>query len=190
MKKSILVLLSVLLCLSMFSCEGDVGTSTTSSEITTPSNDEVRELFKKASDELFWLETENPLDVLQEILPTFVAPASENIKFDDGIFFATNGKFEDLKAYYSQFFTDEALDWVLSLKFKNIDGVVYCCAVGGMTGVSASNIVITEISENYYRADFEVKMRNLNYTCTFKIKETSLGYRISETDFPFIKVNF
>ncbi len=38
MKKIILVLLSVLLCLSMFSCEGDVGTSPSSETVSTTSS--------------------------------------------------------------------------------------------------------------------------------------------------------
>ncbi len=184
MKKFILVLLSVLLALSFFSCENDTQPSSSeSSSVDYPSEEEILELLEKSLSEIFNIGTEDPFHVLYEILGSDLKSLSYDNEIDGKFYIETNGSYSELETYYAQFFTDEALEWIISIKFKNVDGKVYCDISGGMTGVGASDITITEIGENSYKADYYVKGWKSYSSCSFKIKETHLGYRISEIDF-------
>ena len=137
------------------------GTSTGADTLTVI----VKELFERAAMEIIKLATEDPATIVMTVLGDNVKIFEESKKIGGVDYFKTSESYEELKNYYSDIFISDALDWILSTKFANVDGVLYCSAVGGATGWTITDtevILLSQVDERYvYEASFkEVELMN------------------------------
>jgi hypothetical protein len=128
------------------------------------------------------LATENPSDSLKYIF--------DDVKILDGVttvnqipYIETSLPYDELVNYYGNIFTDDALDWILSTKYTNINGIVYCSSVGGQSGIGFTFVSIENLQENTYQGTYLTGSSEEEQRTTFSIKETDAGYRISSIDY-------
>lgn len=147
---------------------------------------ELEELFLGAITEIDDLATENPCDYLGYTFDGVEVYQEFCITIDQSPYVKTSLDYDKLVEYYENYFAGEALEWILSTKFMNVAGKVYCCAVGGRTGGWMEILSISNLQDNVYRGVFlhyygvsDVAEEN----STFEIKKTDAGYRISDIDF-------
>lgn len=79
----------------------------------------------------------------------------DEIIIDNFPFVRTSKQYSELKEYYEQIFTGEALDWLMSTKFADVDGTLYCCRAGGATGFGSKAVSIEKLEGNIYQAIYE-----------------------------------
>lgn len=142
------------------------------------SETEVSQLFCSAMTEINNLATEDPSDNLKHIF--------NDVKILDGVttvnqipYIETSLPYDKLVNYYGSIFTDDALDWVLSTKYIDINGVVYCSSVGGQSSIGFTFVLIENLQENTYQGTYLTGSSEEEQHTTFSVKETDAGYRIS-----------
>ena len=95
----------------------------------------------------------------------------------------TSLPYNELVDYYGKIFTDDALEWVLSTKYANIDGMVYCSAVGGQSSNGFTFVSIENIQGNTYQGTYLTNSSEEEQYTTFSVKKIDAGYRISSIDY-------
>lgn len=141
-------------------------------------------LFDQATEEIILLASEDPRDVVHIILGDVEIYNVVMIK-NEHVYFKTSAKFEDLQNYYAATFTGKALEWILSTKFTEAEGTLYCDIAGGATGWSISNTEVTILEQNddIYKCKATFNVQNISDISYFTIQQTEDGYRVSEIDY-------
>lgn len=157
------------------------------SEAEEPTEEELTELFDKAMYEINYLATEMPTFVVSQIFDHEMEfYYDDEIIIDNFPFVRTSKQYSELKEYYGQTFTGEALDWLMSTKFADVDGTLYCCIAGGATGFGSKAVSIEKLEGNTYQAIYEntyIDDSTEEKRTTFSIEKTDAGYRISSIDY-------
>lgn len=98
--------------------------------------------------------------------------------------------YADAENFYSEIFTDTALENFMSIRFTDIDGDLYAIPGGGSSGHGVKNIKLTRVSETKDEIKYKISYAytlNGGYedarTCTMTIKLVNGSYRISEIDY-------
>ena len=73
---------------------------------------------------------------------------------DSFAFARTSKNYSELVEYYGNIFIDEALEWILSTKFADMDGTLYLRIDGGASGVGTELLSIEKLKENTYRSNY------------------------------------
>jgi hypothetical protein len=167
------------------------------------SDELAKALFVKAVREIIFLSVEEPSSVISRAIGADVKIpfAEKNIDGRDGpAYIETTGKYKELQDYYAKVFAGDALDWILSTKFADVDGILYCSQVGGATGWGIANVVVTNIGQNNDQCTYEAIFINYGGAITdtgdsylfayegtiksqFAIVKTENGYKISSIDY-------
>lgn len=157
------------------------------SEAEEPTEEELTELFDKAMYEINYLATEMPTFVVSQIFDHEMEfYYDDEIIIDNFPFVRTSKEYSELKEYYGQTFTGEALDWFMSTKFADVDGTLYCCIAGGATGFGSKAVSIEKLEGNTYQAIYEntyIDDSTEEKSTTFSVQKTDAGYRISSIDY-------
>ena len=160
----------------------DGATQAESSPSDTSSDAEITQLFCDAMTQINHLATEDPSDNLKQIF--------DDVKILDGVvtieqvpYMETSLPYEELAGYYGEIFTDDALDWVLSAKYANVDGMVYCSATGGQSGGGFTFVSVENLQENTYQGTYLTSFSDEEQHTAFSVKKTDAGYRISSIDY-------
>ena len=152
-----------------------------------PTEEELTELFDKAMYEINYLATEDPTFVVSQIFDHEMEfYYDDEIIIDNFPFVRTSKQYRELREYYGQIFTGEALDWLMFKKFADVDGTLYCCIAGGATGFGTKAVSIEKLEENTYQATYEnsyIDGSTDKNSTTFSIQKTDAGYRISSIDY-------
>ncbi len=159
--------------------------SDTNEEISDISNKELTDLFSSALDEINDLAYDEPIFVVKNIFKGKDVQY-KSVEVDNHPYLETTIDYNMLVDYYAITFTDKALEWILSTKFLNVDGKLYCSAVGGASGIHIENISIEKIQDNKYKATFSCyhfSEEECKTQSNFEIKKTNDGYRISSIDY-------
>lgn len=105
---------------------------------------------------------------------------------DSFAFARTSKNYSELVEYYGNIFIDEALEWILSTKFADMDGTLYLRIDGGASGVGTELLSIEKLKENTYRSNYlriYVSGESDEESTVFEVKKTDTGYRISNIDY-------
>ena len=149
--------------------------------------EELIPLFDKAMYEINYLATEMPTFVVSQIFDHEMEfYYDDEIIIDNFPFVRTSKQYSELKEYYGQTFTGEALDWFMSTKFADVDGTLYCCIAGGATGFGSKAVSIEKLEGNTYQAIYEntyIDDSTEEKSTTFSVQKTDAGYRISSIDY-------
>ncbi len=206
MRKALLSLAIIALALAFSSCgllsspspqmDGDPGTSKPADASTVSGEEEItdnaaKELFEKAVHEIIMLAAEEPSQVITTILGDDIEVFYEEKIIDGTAYYETTAKYEELQDYYSEIFSGDALSWILSTKFTDVDGTLYCSPAGGATGWSIENTEVSNIGQSNgsyaYEAAFNkvepMKEPEETTTSRFTVEKTENGYRISSIDY-------
>ncbi|MBS4786198.1 MAG: hypothetical protein KH009_08830 [Clostridiales bacterium] len=197
MKKQMLT--AMLIASLLISGCGQTGEASSSSELPeasrssvvdnvpeVPTEKELTELFINAMHEINELATEDPSMVIKGIFDDIEIDYDDRVTIDCFSYVKTSKKYNDLVDYYGTVFIDEALEWILSTKFADIDGTLYFWTGGGATGISTELISIEKLQNANYRADYLIYygFSDPEETSTiFEIKKNDAGYRISSIDY-------
>lgn len=153
-----------------------------SSDLTIASETEITQLFCDAMTEINNLATEDPSDNLKHLF--------DNVEILDDIvtvnqipYMETSLPYNELVVYYGEIFTDDALEWVLSTKYTNMDGMVYCSAVGGQSSSGFTFVSVENLQGNTYQGTYLANSSEEEQHTTFSVKKTDAGYRISSIDY-------
>lgn len=152
-----------------------------------PAKAELIELFDNAMYEINYLAAEDPTLVIIQIFHHEIEiDYSDMMTIDSFPYVRTSRRYSELEDHYAQFFTGETLDWIMSTKFADIDGTLYCCITGGATGFGSKTVSIERLEGNTYQATYQNSyidgFTDKNST-TFSIQKTDAGYRISSIDY-------
>lgn len=142
--------------------------------------EEVEALFAAAMEEIRDLASEDPQSLLRSIFPGIEISGDEMVI--DGVpYVRTTLTCEELAGYYGETFTGEALEWVLSTKFADVDGAVYCSLVGGQSGAAFQTVSVEPLEGNAW----EGRYLSSGEECTtvFEVEETAGGWRIAAIDY-------
>lgn len=154
------------------------------SEEEEPTESELTELFDRAMYEINNLATTEIDYLLSEIFDGDIECDYSNQITINGVPYQwTSRRYSELVDYYSQTFTGEALDWLLTSNFADVDGVLYGFAGGGASGILSKAISIEKLEENTYQATYEntyVSGSTEECSTTFTIERTDDGYRVSD----------
>lgn len=97
--------------------------------------------------------------------------------------------YSDVEEEYAQFFTGEALNKIMNMRFKEINGYLYY-SIAGATGWDAvKDVKVERVSETdnsiTYKVKYSVPTENGAYNdeCNMTIRLTNDGYRISLIDY-------
>lgn len=154
------------------------------SEKEEPTESELTELFDKAMYEINNLATTEIDYHLSEIFDGDIECDYSNQVTINGVPYQwTSRQYSELVDYYSQTFTGEALDWLLTSNFADVDGVLYGFAGGGASGIVSKAISIEKLEGNTYQATYEntyVSGSTEECSTTFTIEKTNDGYRVSD----------
>ncbi len=144
-----------------------------------------KELFEKATAEIRLLSSESPLDLVNMILGNDIEIVYEEKTIDGVMYYETTAAFQDLKDYYAKLFTGEALTWILSTKFADVDGTLYCSPTGGATGWSIADLEVARTGQSSGSYLYEATFNEFDEPTTsqFTIENTDDGYRISSIDY-------
>lgn len=110
----------------------------------------------------------------------------DEIIIDNFPFVRTSKQYSELKEYYGQIFTGKALDWLMSTKFADVDGTLYCCRAGGATGFGSKAVSIEKLEGNSYQTIYEntyIDDSTEEKRTTFSIEKTDAGYRVSSIEY-------
>lgn len=154
------------------------------SEKEEPTESELTELFDRAMYEINNLATTEIDYLLSEIFDGDIEyDYSNQITINSVPYQWTSRRYSELVDYYSQTFTGEALDWLLTSNFADVDGVLYGFAGGGASGILSKAVSIEKLEENTYQATYEntyVSGSTEECSTTFTIEKTDDGYRVSD----------
>lgn len=154
------------------------------SEKEEPTESELTELFDRAMYEINNLATTEIDYLLSEIFDRDIECDYSNQITINGVPYQwTSRRYSELVDYYSQTFTGEALDWLLTSNFADVDGVLYGFAGGGASGILSKAISIEKLEGNTYQATYEntyVSGSTEECSTTFTIERTDDGYRVSD----------
>ena len=154
------------------------------SEEEEPTESELTELFDRAMYEINNLATTEIDYLLSEIFDGDIECDYSNQVTINGVPYQwTSRRYSELVDYYSQTFTGEALDWLLTSNFADVDGVLYGFAGGGASGIVSKAISIEKLEGNTYQATYEntyVSGSTEECSTTFTIEKTNDGYRVSD----------
>lgn len=154
------------------------------SEEEEPTESELTELFDRAMYEINNLATTEIDYLLSEIFDGDIECDYSNQVTINGVPYQwTSRRYSELVDYYSQTFTGEALDWLLTSNFTDVDGVLYGFAGGGASGILSKAISIEKLEGNTYQATYEntyVSGSTEECSTTFTIERTDDGYRVSD----------
>lgn len=154
------------------------------SEKEEPTEWELTELFDRAMYEINNLATTEIDYLLSEIFDGDIECDYSNQITINGVPYQwTSRRYSELVDYYSQTFTGEALDWLLTSNFTDVDGVLYGFAGGGASGILSKAISIEKLEGNTYQATYEntyVSGSTEECSTTFTIERTDDGYRVSD----------
>ena len=154
------------------------------SEEEEPTESELTELFDRAMYEINNLATTEIDYLLSEIFDGDIECDYSNQITINGVPYQwTSRRYSELVDYYSQTFTGEALDWLLTSNFADVDGVLYGFAGGGASGILSKAISIEKLEGNTYQATYEntyVSGSTEECSTTFTIERTDDGYRVSD----------
>lgn len=154
------------------------------SEKEEPTELELTELFDRAMYEINNLATTEIDYLLSEIFDGDIECDYSNQVTINGVPYQwTSRQYSELVDYYSQTFTGEALDWLLTSNFADVDGVLYGFAGGGASGILSKAVSIEKLEENTYQATYEntyVSGSTEECSTTFTIEKTDDGYRVSD----------
>ena len=174
--------------LSEASCSSAVNNaSEETSDEEEPTEEELIELFSNAMYEINELATVEPTLIVSLTFDHEVEiDYSDTITIKPYSYVRTSRRYSELEDHYAQFFTGETLDWIMSTKFADIDGTLYCCITGGATGFGSKTVSIERLEGNTYQATYQNSyidgFTDKNST-TFSIQKTDAGYRISSIDY-------
>ena len=183
MKKMVGLLLIFAMLFTFAACENTPQTSYVEDE---PTEEELEGLFTDAMHEINSLATDDPVGNLQRIFDNIEIFWDDVSTVKQIPYVKTSLPYNDLVDYYGKIFTDEELDWVLSRKYMDCDGVVYCSLLGGMTGSGIRFVSAEKITDNTYKATYvriEINQEEKEQYTTFSVKKTDAGYRISGIDY-------
>lgn len=154
------------------------------SEKEEPTESELTELFDRAMYEINNLATTEIDYLLSEIFDGDIECDYSNQITINGVPYQwTSRRYSELVDYYSQTFTGEVLDWLLTSNFADVDGVLYGFAGGGASGILSKAVSIEKLEENTYQATYEntyVSGSTEECSTTFTIEKTDDGYRVSD----------
>lgn len=154
------------------------------SEEEEPTASELTELFDRAMYEINNLATTEIDYLLSEIFDGDIECDYSNQVTINGVPYQwTSRRYSELVDYYSQTFTGEALDWLLTSNFADVDGVLYGFAGGGASGILSKAISIEKLEGNTYQATYEntyVSGSTEECSTTFTIEKNNDGYRVSD----------
>ena len=195
MKKSRFLILFVLIfSMALTSCSAntiDPANSNSNSEEIT--DIEAKELFERASVEIITLASEDPTLLVKMILGDDIEVIYKETDINGAIYYETTATYKKMSDYYSKLFTKDALDWVLSTKFADVNGTLYCSPVGGASGWSIANLKVAKISQDDNKCVYEATFNEFEQTTTslFTVETTDSGYKISNIDYipDLLKVN-
>ena len=104
------------------------------------------------------------------------------VTINDIPYVKTSLQYADASAYYGSAFTDEALQQVMSIKYADIDGVLYCSIVGGKTGSVVDFKFLTETDKNTYEGVYRTALSDESSSVRFTVKTVGDEYCISGMD--------
>ena len=196
MKKQILVTTLLLgILLSGCSVDRDSLSSLDESEISQsssagesivaeePTEEELIELVGRAMDEISNLAFNDTSDVLNDIFNGEIeVNYSNQVTIEGRPYGWTSRKYSELVDYYSQIFTGEPLDWLLSSRFTDVDGVLYSFVGGGATKPFSTIVSIEKVEGDTYRAYCQNSYGS-EFDIIFSIEKIDAGYRISGIDY-------
>ena len=195
-------LLSILVCILLFtfsacgkqssqepanSINGESGQVVTADDESK--TEELTALFEEGVSRIYCLSINEPILILEDVfgdVQTYRGNSDIIFVTDTSAYFRTSLKYSDVSDYYGEIFADEALEWILSTRYLDVDGVLYCSSTGGATGVGIYDVSIEKVGENAYIGTFHqgLDMNNpLEVTSRFEVTATDAGYRISSIDY-------
>lgn len=151
-----------------------------------PTESVLEELFCDAMFEINDLATEDPQDCMRRIFSDTEVYDDDQVTIDSFAFARTSKNYSELVEYYGNIFIDEALEWILSTKFADMDGTLYLRIDGGASGVGTELLSIEKLKENTYRSNYlriYVSGESDEESTVFEVKKTDAGYRISNIDY-------
>lgn len=152
-----------------------------------PTEEELIELFSNAMYEINELATVEPTLIVSLTFDHEVEiDYSDIITIKPYSYVRTSRQYSELEDHYAQFFTGETLDWIMSTKFADIDGTLYCCITGGATGFGSKTVSIERLEGNTYQATYQnsyIDGSTDKNSTAFSIQKTDAGYRISSIDY-------
>ncbi|GHU80413.1 hypothetical protein FACS1894191_5660 [Clostridia bacterium] len=101
-----------------------------------------KEMFENAVEEIITLASEDPVLLIKTILGDDVQVVCNEKNIDGVGYYETTAKYEELSGYYSEIFTGDALRWVLSTKFADVDETLYCSPAGGASGWGGTDVEV------------------------------------------------
>ena len=157
-----------------------------------PTEEELIELLDKAMNEINYLATESTDFIVSQIFNHEMEfYYDEEIFINDFPYIKTSKQYHNLEDYYEQFFTGKALDWVMSKRFADVDGILYCREYAGASGFSSKATSIEKLEKNAYLVHYQllgIDDTPHEGSITFSIEKTDAGYRVSDIDYcpPFL----
>ena len=98
--------------------------------------------------------------------------------------------YSDAINFYSEVFTEKALDDFMSIRFTDVNGDLYAIPGGGSSGFGIINVKLTRVYETEEEIKYDISYIhtfNGGYeapgTCSMTIKLVNGSYRISEIDY-------
>ncbi len=147
-----------------------------------PTEEELEKLFRSVMHEIQELAFEDPTYVIGQIFGGDIEfDYDDRVTFDHFEYIRTTRQYSELENYYGHFFTGEALDWIMSTKFLDVDGVLYLWPGGGATGIGYWSISIENLQGDTYQAAWESSIGEHN--TVFTVEKTDAGYRVSSIDY-------
>ena len=145
-----------------------------------PTEEEAQALFTAAMEEIRALATEDPQSLLRSIFPG-IEISGDEMAVDGVPYVRTTLTCEELAGYYGETFTGEALEWVLSTKFADVDGAVYCSLVGGQSGGAFQTVSVEPLEGNAWEGRY--LSSGEEQTTVFEVEETAGGWRVASIDY-------
>lgn len=147
----------------------------------------LEELFCDAMFEINDLATEDPQDCMRRIFSDIEVYDDDQVTIDSFAFARTSKNYSELVEYYGNIFIDEALEWILSTKFADMDGTLHLRIDSGASVVSTELLSIEKLKENTYRRQLfgciYVSGESDEESTVFEVKRLTAGYRISNIDY-------
>ena len=174
--------------LSEASCSSAVNNaSEETSDEEVPTEEELIELFSNAMYEINELATVEPTLIVSLTFDHEVEiDYSDTITIKPYSYVRTSRRYSELEDHYAQFFTGETLDWIMSTKFADIDGTLYCCLSGGASSRGFKFLSLEKLQGNTYKGTYlayHTVKEGEEESTVFEVKKTDAGYRISNIDY-------
>lgn len=120
-----------------------------------PTYEELEELFNNAMHEINELATEDTTFIVSQIFNHEIEIYyDDEIVIDNFHYVRTSKQYSELENYYEQTFTGEALDWIMSTRFRDVDDILYCRTFGGASGRGFKFLSLEKIQENNYMGKY------------------------------------